>query len=145
MFGVTSPGNGPGAAWSRGGRRRARVSGMRALVLGGGGITGIAWELGVIAGLAQEGVRLADADVVVGTSAGSVVGAQLLSGAPLEELYARQLRPPTAEIAAALGVGGLTRWVLAALSSRDETKVRARLGRMALRAPTAATADERRA
>ena len=73
---------------------------MRALVLGGGGITGIAWELGVIAGLAEAGVRLADADLVVGTSAGSVVGAQLLSGTPVDELYATQLRPATGEIAA---------------------------------------------
>jgi len=47
------------------------------LVLGGGGITGIAWELGVLAGLAEAGVDLHDADLVVGTSAGSVVAAQL--------------------------------------------------------------------
>src|SRR3954447_18535886 len=118
---------------------------MRALVLGGGGITGIAWELGLIAGLAEVGVRLDEADVVIGTSAGSVVGAQLLSGTPIEELYATQLRPATGEIAASLGVGGLARWVLASLSSRDEAKVRARIGRMALRARTAATAAERRA
>ncbi len=118
---------------------------MRALVLGGGGITGIAWELGVLAGLAEAGVRLPDADLVVGTSAGSVVGAQLLSGTPVEALYARQLRPATGEIAASLGAVGIVRWVLASLSSRDDTRVRARLGRMALRARTAATADERRA
>jgi NTE family protein len=120
-------------------------SGMRALVLGGGGVTGIAWELGVIAGLAEAGVRLGDADLVVGTSAGSVVAAQVLSGTPVEELYARQLRPPTGEIAASLGLGGVARWVLASFSSRDEAIVRGRIGRMALRARTAATADERRA
>src|SRR6478752_1454482 len=51
-----------------------------ALVLGGGGITGIAWELGLLAGLAEAGVDLSSADLVVGTSAGSVVGAQLTSG-----------------------------------------------------------------
>ena len=55
----------------------------RALVLGGGGITGIAWEIGVLAGLAEAGVDLTGADLVVGTSAGSVVGAQLTSGADL--------------------------------------------------------------
>ena len=49
----------------------------RALVLGGGGITGIAWEIGVLAGLAGAGVDLTGADLVVGTSAGSVVGAQV--------------------------------------------------------------------
>ncbi|WP_375373457.1 patatin-like phospholipase family protein [Micromonospora sp. ATA51] len=63
----------------------------RALVLGGGGVTGVAWELGLLAGLAQRGLELAGADLVVGTSAGSVVGAQVCSGVPLEELYAAQL------------------------------------------------------
>jgi predicted acylesterase/phospholipase RssA len=38
------------------------------LVLGGGGITGIAWELGMLAGLAEHGIDLRDADLVVGTS-----------------------------------------------------------------------------
>lgn len=72
--------------------------GRTALVLGGGGITGIAWELGILAGLAEGGVDLTDADVVVGTSAGSVVGAQVTSGLPLADLYAVQLEPPDAEL-----------------------------------------------
>ena len=38
----------------------------RALVLGGGGVTGIAWEIGVIAGLADQGIDLAAADVRLG-------------------------------------------------------------------------------
>jgi NTE family protein len=117
---------------------------MRALVLGGGGITGIAWELGLVAGLADAGVRLADADLVIGTSAGSVVGAQLLSGTPVEELYERQLRPATGEIRASVGIRGAARWMLASFSSRDEQAVRARLGRLALSARAAATVDERR-
>lgn len=72
--------------------------GGTALVLGGGGIAGIAWELGVLAGLAEAGVDLTDADVVVGTSAGAVVGAQVANGVPLADLYAAQLEPPDAEI-----------------------------------------------
>lgn len=52
----------------------------RALVLGGGGPVGIAWETGLIAGLAEGGVDVSDADWILGTSAGSVVGAQLASG-----------------------------------------------------------------
>lgn len=55
----------------------------RALVLGSGGATGIAWELGVLAGLARSGVRLAAADLVVGTSAGAVVAARLTTGGRL--------------------------------------------------------------
>ncbi len=114
-----------------------------ALVLGGGGITGIAWELGLVAGLAEAGVRLADAELVVGTSAGSVVGAQLLSSTDVEDLYARQLRPPSGEIAASMGLGAIARWVLVSMSSRDDATVRARIGRMALRARTGATVGER--
>ncbi|TJZ59201.1 patatin-like phospholipase family protein [Streptomyces piniterrae] len=66
-----------------------------ALVLGGGGLTGIGWEIGFLAGLAEAGLHLADADVVIGTSAGSIVGAHVTSGHhTLEELYARQLVVP---------------------------------------------------
>ena len=53
----------------------------RALVLGGGGPVGIAWESGLIAGLAQGGVDLGQADFTLGTSAGSFVGARLALGA----------------------------------------------------------------
>ena len=63
----------------------------RALVLGGGGVTGIAWEIGVIAGLADQGIDLAAADVIVGTSAGSVVGADITCGQEPEALYQAQL------------------------------------------------------
>ena len=52
----------------------------RALVLGGGGPVGIAWESGLIAGLAESGIDLSGADFIVGTSAGSVVGAQIALG-----------------------------------------------------------------
>ena len=52
----------------------------KALVLGGGGVTGIAWELGVIAGLAAAGCDVRDADLIVGTSAGATVAAQISTG-----------------------------------------------------------------
>ena len=57
------------------------VMDRRALVLGGGGVTGIAWETGLIAGLAGLGIDLAAADVIIGTSAGSVVGTDIACGA----------------------------------------------------------------
>ncbi len=63
----------------------------RAVVLGGGGPVGIAWEAGLAAGLAAEGVRLDEADQIVGTSAGSFVGAQLASGRGAQALYDAQL------------------------------------------------------
>ena len=45
------------------------------LVLGGGGVTGIAWEVGLLAGLRDGGADVSGADLVIGTSAGSAVGA----------------------------------------------------------------------
>ncbi|MFI6326871.1 patatin-like phospholipase family protein [Micromonospora chersina] len=108
----------------------------RALVLGGGGVTGVAWELGLLAGLAARGVDLTGAELVVGTSAGSVVGAQVCSGTPVEELYAAQLRPARAEVAARLGVAVLARWAWAGTRGRDAVRARARVGAMALAART---------
>lgn len=63
----------------------------RALVLGGGGPVGIAWEAGVAAGLEAEGVRLGEADRIIGTSAGSFVGAQLASGRSAGSLFDAQI------------------------------------------------------
>ena len=95
----------------------------RALVLGGGGVTGIAWETGLIAGLAGLGIDLAAADVIIGTSAGSVVGTDIACGQEPEALYQAQLAPSAPEPAARIGwdfgiprlpSAGLRRHVLAA-------------------------------
>ena len=103
-----------------------------ALVLGGGGITGIAWELGVVAGLAEAGVDLTTADLVVGTSAGSVVGTLLRSGASVEELYAGQLEPPAQERVARLGRRTMARYGAAMLlARRDDAAFRRRVGQLA--------------
>lgn len=64
-----------------------------ALVLGGGGTVGVAWEVGVLAGLADAGVDLTGAEVVVGSSAGSVVGTHVRQGHSIETLVANQHRP----------------------------------------------------
>ena len=63
-------------------------SNKRALVLAGGGAAGHAWELGLIAGLSQAGVDVTEADLIIGTSAGSTVAAQITSGTGPAELYA---------------------------------------------------------
>jgi len=66
-----------------------------ALVLGGGGAAGNAWEIGVIAGLAEAGLDMTEAaDLVVGTSAGATAAAQVRSGIPAAELLASVLSPP---------------------------------------------------
>jgi NTE family protein len=66
----------------------------RGLALGGGGVTGIAWETGLLLGLQDLGVDVTTADSVVGTSAGSVVGAQITTGIPLSDLFAYQVQTP---------------------------------------------------
>lgn len=107
---------------------------QRALVLGGGGITGIAWEWGILAGLRAGGVDLGDTDVVVGTSAGSVVGTQVAAGLDPAQRYEAQLVPPDDEVGAVLGPGLLLRYGLAMVTgSRTPHKVRARIGRLATR------------
>jgi NTE family protein len=63
------------------------------LVLGGGGVAGIAWETGILTGLLDAGIDVTVADRIVGTSAGSAVAAQIASGRPLAELFARQVSP----------------------------------------------------
>lgn len=65
----------------------------RALVLGGGGVAGAAWITGLLLGLREAGQDVTGADLVIGTSAGSTVAAQLASGLPLADLYERQADP----------------------------------------------------
>ncbi len=68
--------------------RRVRAAGERALVLGGAGSAGNAWEIGVVAGLFEAGVDVTEADLTIGTSAGSTVAAQITSGIQPAELLA---------------------------------------------------------
>ncbi|EWT02187.1 patatin [Intrasporangium oryzae NRRL B-24470] len=63
----------------------------RALVLAGGGAAGNAWELGLVAGLCDAGVDVTEADLIIGTSAGSTVAAQITSSTRPTELYAAVL------------------------------------------------------
>ena len=111
------------------------------LVLGGGGIVGIAWEIGVLAGLAGElGWDPGGAEVIVGTSAGSVIGTSLRHGRTLDDLVEEQrtggLRigprsPAPADPAAALEV--FKRW--AGVEHMDQEAARA-TAQLALAVPT---------
>ena len=66
--------------------RRVRAAGERALVLGGGGSAGNAWLIGVIAGLFDAGLDVTEADLIIGTSAGSTAAAQITSASPTQLL-----------------------------------------------------------
>jgi NTE family protein len=73
----------------------------RALVLGGGGAAGNAWEIGVLAGLFDAGLDVTEADVIIGTSAGSTVAAQICGARPAELLaaiLAQASQPPTGPV-----------------------------------------------
>jgi NTE family protein len=115
----------------------------RALVLGGGGVTGIAWEIGMLTGLAEGGTNLSDADLVVGTSAGSVVATLITTETDLTDRYATQLEHPGDEIAARISGRILLRYALAMLRTRDPQRYRARLGAFALTSRTVPEAERR--
>lgn len=117
----------------------------RALVLGGGGPVGIAWESGLVVGLAAAGIDLGQADRVVGTSAGSVVGARVALGHDLADAVDRTSRPRGAE-----GSGGgytadlsglMEVMAAAAVHEGPAEEARALIGRFALGAETAPEAS----
>jgi NTE family protein len=75
----------------------------RALVLGGGGAAGNAWQIGFIAGASEAGIDLTQADLIVGTSSGSTVAAQITGTLRPAELYAAILSAPASAVRVAPG------------------------------------------
>jgi NTE family protein len=64
-----------------------------ALVLGGGGPLGVGWQAGVLSALTEASVSVGDADFILGTSAGAIVGAQIAAGRPLSDLLVSMGQP----------------------------------------------------
>lgn len=95
------------------------------LVLAGGGLAGIAWETGILLGIADEApatvAALLDSDVLVGTSAGSAVAAQISSGTPLQELFERQVAGTVAEMDPGVSIEQITDLFVAAMLVPDAT------------------------
>ncbi|MCS0605631.1 patatin-like phospholipase family protein [Streptomyces sp. LP11] len=117
-----------------------------ALVLGGGGVGGIAWMTGLLAGLADAGRDVSGAGLLVGTSAGSTVAAQLGSGLDLAELYTRQVDPgaQAAEITAEMDLEKFAAEIGAAVGSAGSAPdVRCAVGRVALAARTVPEQERR--
>ncbi|MCQ1948207.1 patatin-like phospholipase family protein [Arthrobacter sp. zg-Y1171] len=119
----------------------------RAVVLGGGGVAGIAWEIGLLAELLDQGIDLNEADLVVGTSAGSVVGTALRFG----QVPAAALAQETAEEGASApdyqepdafdGERFMNLMGAAGFGGGGEKAARARLGQLALKADTQLTEE----
>jgi NTE family protein len=119
-----------------------RAAGERALVLGGGGSTGNAWLIGVIAGLFDAGLDVTRADLTVGTSAGSTAAAQLAGAAPtdlLAAVLAATPQQPTGPVGSGRGapssrpVADHLAWISKIIASAaDAADLRRRMGAAAL-------------
>lgn len=119
------------------------------MVLAGGGLAGIGWETGILRGIADElpavAEELRESDVVVGTSAGSTVAAQLGSGLGLDELFDLQTITSPAELTPTIGIDEIAELLLTAMqtpNSSDAEKLR-KVGEVALSAQTVAEAVRR--
>jgi len=117
------------------------------LVLGVGGVAGVAWHTGVLCGLADAGVDVTVADLVVGTSAGATVAAQVAGGRAPDDLFRRQVDPTTlsTELMPRLPMAEL--WELMApiyTEATDDADRRRRLGALALSVDTVDESVRRR-
>jgi len=118
----------------------------RALVLGGGGVAGIAWMTGLLLGLSEHAVDLRSAELTIGTSAGATLAAQLGSKVSLKELFERMANPSaqTREITPdprLLASFQKARPKFASTPDRAE-RIR-KIGKWALETPTVAESERR--
>jgi NTE family protein len=113
----------------------------RALVLGGGGSSGNAWSIGVLAGLLECGSDVTTADLVVGTSAGSTTAVQVMITNPADLLADILAAPPPSSTTATRSARPVSRRLvtdqLAATgaviaAAHDVEDMRRRLGAAAL-------------
>lgn len=116
----------------------------RALVLGSGGLAGIAWEVGLLVGLAEAGVDVRNADLFVGTSAGSAVAAQLATDSTMDQLFQRQVDPElqAKELPISPDFGKiLSDFNEIYEAGGDYSEILQRIGAMAIETPTVQEAD----
>jgi NTE family protein len=106
----------------------------KALVLGGGGVAGIAWECGVVDGLRGTGVDLGTADVLIGTSAGSVVGTLLGHGSDLEAAVTGQAGSDGPDLNVDMDAV-MAAFAVMADESLDPREARRQVGELALATP----------
>ncbi len=101
------------------------------------------WEVGLLTGLFEAGVDLSTAELVIGTSAGAAVAAQVTSGVPFAQLFARQVAATSSELPAELKPTTLLHYLWSMLRERDPQRFGVRMGRLALEAKTGSEADRR--
>ena len=116
----------------------------RAVILGGGGVTGIAWQTGILQGLQDAGVELDKADAIIGTSAGSFAGAYLACGV-VGEYFDLQFTGEAAEIAVSMSPESIEGFQRAIVEGGGDPEATGRgLGRMAMAAKTVRREDRAR-
>lgn len=109
----------------------------QALVLGPGGVVGTAWTAGLASGLRHEGVDLAEADLIVGTSAGAIVGALLGTGQDPDRLADPSLPAAPDGSTREVDLGRVTEvFTVLGDPSLEPAAARRRVGRLALAAET---------
>jgi NTE family protein len=113
------------------------------LVLGGGGAAAVAWEIGVLHGLAEHGLDLRGAERMIGTSAGAIVACRLTSQESLSALgvWAQSLKD---QPSVSVDFPALMRQ-LNEIGARatDPRRARQDIGALAMAAPTGTAASRR--
>jgi NTE family protein len=113
----------------------------RGLILGGGGVTGLAWEIGVLQGLLVKGIDLRNADAIIGTSAGAFAASALMDERGIGFAYERQRTAQVQEISAVFTADIIQQFktILTACVD-DEKEAGRRMGAFAAQAATIDTA-----
>ena len=107
----------------------------RALVLGGGGSAGNAWLIGIVAGLCDAGLDVRDADVIIGTSAGSTAAAQITGASPsqlMADIVDAAPAPAAPRVGPSTAADTMRRTTDIIASASDPADLRRRLGTAAL-------------
>lgn len=113
-----------------------------ALIIGGGGVAGIAWALGILTGCVDAGIDLSGFGHIVGTSAGATVGAQLLTDR-LDRAFESQYRP-SPEIVVDLDLEEYQRRIgELIIDAPNGAAARAAIGMFALTAATVSESERR--
>lgn len=117
----------------------------RTVILGGGGVVGVAWQTGLLTGLRDAGVDLASASAVMGTSAGSLVGALLATGRDVSDALAMLAGAAAKVDFSVTGAGAESEFVKASrqvAAAADPRKALQAIGSAALAADTPIGEDD---
>jgi NTE family protein len=115
----------------------------RALVLGAGGVAASAWQIGLIAGMAEAGADVRNAKLFVGTSAGARVSVQLAREVALAALLARQIEPAKESAPDVDWQWWRSEFAQARAGGGPPAEVLRRIGAFAMRLQTKDAADRR--